>query len=582
MASCPLPRLASVPAGAIAMAAAAVLGLVGPALAADAVAAEERASHLELLDQINLGPPETVTDVAVDGGFAYVGRGPRGLSIVDISHPGAMRVVAEWDRPGMLVVNDLAVGGGRAYLTNEAYNGIAVYILDVRVPSAPVVLGAILAPLINVAHNLFIDGETLYVVGHEGIGGWRTRIFDVRDPLVPVLRAELTTVGAHDITVLDGILYEGGGWGGFHIWDVRDPAHPVHLAAADTNAGPRPHYHAHSVWPSADRRHVFVMNEIESWWPGGPIVAGGMRVYRWDGAHSLELAATWRTDAAAGQPALAIHNVVVSGRHAFVSYYQAGLRVLDIADPEHPVEVGYFDTHPAAPGALFEGCWGVALGAGSDPLVYASDRQRGLYQLRFDGARWAAITGRVTSAATGLPITGGDVRLETAGRRFRTDQAGRFKAATGEGRQEILAYAPGYEARHIAIELAAERTTELAIALAPLLATSVGEEPAGGAGDPSPAVLRLEPAYPNPFRSAVAIPFGVGAAGRRGGRVRLTIHDAAGRCVRVLMDSPVVAEKEVVRWDGRDARGRALPAGVYFTRLVAGGGEVSGRVELLR
>ncbi len=582
MISCPFPRLGSPRVGALVLAAGAALALAGPAPAADAIAAEEQVYHLALLDQVHLGPPETVTDVAVDGSFAYVGRGPRGLSIVDISRPGEMRVVADWNLPGQLVVNDLAVAGGRAYLTNEAYTGIAVYILDVRAPASPVVIGAIIAPLINVAHNLFIDGETLYVVGHEGIGGWRTRIFDVRDPLVPVLLAELTTAGAHDITVLDGILYEGGGWGGFHIWDVRDPAHPVHLAAADTNAGPRPHYHAHSVWPTADRRHVLVMNEIESWWPGGPIVAGGMRVYRWDGASSLELVATWRTDAAAGQPALAIHNVAVSGRHAFVSYYQAGLRVLDVADPERPVEVGYFDTYPAAPGGLFEGCWGVALGAGSDPLVYASDRRRGLYQFRFDGARWAELAGRVTSAATGLPIPGADVRLESAGRRLRTDLTGRFGAATGEGRHEILAYAPGYEARQVAVDLAFERTTELAIALTPLLATGVGEEPAGGAGDPSPAALRLDPAFPNPFRSAVAIPFGVGEAGRRGGRVRLTIHDAAGRCVKVLLDTPVVAENEVVRWDGRDARGRALPAGVYFTRLVAGEDEVGGRVELLR
>jgi hypothetical protein len=56
------------------------------------------------------------------------------------------------------------------------------------------------------------------------------------------------------------------------------------------------------------------------------------------------------------------------------------------------------------------------------------------------------------------------------------------------------------------------------------------------------------------------------------GPVRLAIHDAAGRVVRTL------AGTGVVDWDGRDATGRAVAAGVYPWRLEAAGFIASGRL----
>ena len=174
------------------------------------------------------------------------------------------------------------------------------------------------------------------------------------------------------------------------------------------------------------------------------------------------------------------------------------------------------------------------------------------------------------------------MRMMSAGRRLHADMAGDIATLTGEGRQEILASAPGYEGRRIAIELAGDRATELAIALSPIGASGVGEEAPGGAGVQAASALHLEPAFPNPFHTMVAIPYSVGGAVRRGDRVRLSIHDAAGRCVRVLGDAQVTSERVVARWDGRDTLGRVLPNGVYFTHLIAGDAEASGRVELLR
>jgi len=50
------------------------------------------------------------------------------------------------------------------------------------------------------------------------------------------------------------------------------------------------------------------------------------------------------------------------------------------------------------------------------------------------------------------------------------------------------------------------------------------------------------------------------------GRLRVEIYDVAGRSVRTLADAPYPAGSHRLSWDGRDDRGRPVPAGVYFIR----------------
>ena len=52
------------------------------------------------------------------------------------------------------------------------------------------------------------------------------------------------------------------------------------------------------------------------------------------------------------------HNLYIVGDRMYQANYQAGLRVLDISDPEHPREVGFFDTTPyGADPPGFNGAW---------------------------------------------------------------------------------------------------------------------------------------------------------------------------------------------------------------------------------
>ena len=106
-----------------------------------------------------------------------------------------------------------------------------------------------------------------------------------------------------------------------------------------------------------------------------------------------------------------------------------------------------------------------------------------------------------------------------------------------------------------------------------VLKSSVGEQmtavltPAAA----RPAQHRLGDSYPNPFNPAVVIPLELAkdAAG-----VSLTVYDVLGRRVRQVWDGSLEAGPHRFVWDGRDAAGQAVAAGVYIYKV-----EVDGRVE---
>lgn len=98
------------------------------------------------------------------------------------------------------------------------------------------------------------------------------------------------------------------------------------------------------------------------------------------------------------------------------------------------------------------------------------------------------------------------------------------------------------------------------------------------ASTPTVTADRLLPAYPNPFNPTVTIPFVLASTGR----VDLSVYDAAGRLVDLLVDDALPAGRHDVSWNGVDMRGRPLPSGIYFIRLNVGDNVSTGKVSLVR
>ncbi|HKQ56753.1 MAG TPA: PQQ-dependent sugar dehydrogenase [Candidatus Eisenbacteria bacterium] len=96
---------------------------------------------------------------------------------------------------------------------------------------------------------------------------------------------------------------------------------------------------------------------------------------------------------------------------------------------------------------------------------------------------------------------------------------------------------------------------------------------------PPAAGPEFHPPHPNPARAGVTLEFMLA----KPGTVALSIHDLAGRRVRSLIAAtPHPAGPRRLQWDGRDARGEALPAGIYRARLTVAGGTLERRVVLVR
>ena len=83
--------------------------------------------------------------------------------------------------------------------------------------------------------------------------------------------------------------------------------------------------------------------------------------------------------------------------------------------------------------------------------------------------------------------------------------------------------------------------------------------------------------YPNPFNPSTVIPYQIPASAH----VRLEVFNLLGQRLATLVDAERSAGLHTARWEGTDAAGRAVGAGVYIYRLSGGGQTMSRRMVLV-
>ena len=308
--------------------------------------------------------PETGREIAI------VGR-TDGTSFVDVSdpyHPRFLGDLPATEGSRHMIWRDIKVYRDHAYIVADAALEHGVQVFDLRqlrdVGDEPATFTeTFLYDGIHSAHNIVINEETgfAYAVGNSGGGetcGGGLHMIDLADPAQPVFAGCFAQEGTgrrgtgyvHDAQC---VIYRGpdaehvgkeicfgSNETAFNIADVSDKDSPVGLATLDY---PSVAY-AHQGWLTDDHRYFYMNDEGDE--PQG--LVPGTRTLVWD-VMDLDdptlvteyIAETTATD----------HNLYIVGDLMYQSNYSAGFRVLDISDPENPVEIGFFDTSPYQGGA---------------------------------------------------------------------------------------------------------------------------------------------------------------------------------------------------------------------------------------
>lgn len=327
-------------------------------------------------------------NVRVHEDVAYLARDEDGLRIVDVSDLKHPREIGHVPASEGEAFNDIKIVVHRAEDLDSPFalvasneRGMLVY--DLSSPGEPQLVAAVTPtgePNHGI-HTLFteeIDGEPIAYVA-DGFTNLVT-IWSLADPVVPArigaFEASDPDWAVHDLFASEGRMYLNATTGGLLIVDTQpNPGDPRVVGRyVDSNT----ERYSHSNWVTeVDGRRVTVS--------GDEGYDAHFRIIDVDPESStfLQELGTYQT-----RPAVSAHNVMAFGTKAYAAYYQDGIRVLDISDPQNPELEAYFNTWEPrfSRGARFEGAVGIDVDRGRG-LIFVADYPRGLMILRETAGR---------------------------------------------------------------------------------------------------------------------------------------------------------------------------------------------------
>lgn len=216
----------------------------------------------------------------------------------------------------------------------------------------------------QICHNIYIDTfkAKLYACGTNNTG---MTIFDISNPIQPILTHDFNQVNyVHDCFVVNDSAFLNCGFDGLRIYDFSTST-PTQLGILDFYADQG---YNHSGWLSEDRKKYVFIDENK-----------GRKVKVCDSENlgEIEVSELYGTKGFENNVA---HNVQIFSDFAFISYYNEGLRVVDIKNA--PQEIAFYDTFYQSTDYKLNGAWGVYVFDKSE-LVLISDRQNGLFLFEF-------------------------------------------------------------------------------------------------------------------------------------------------------------------------------------------------------
>ncbi len=281
------------------------------------------------------------TDTTTGREYALLGN-QCGTAVVEITHTAS--IVERAFIPGPCSSwREIQVHGHYAYVVTEAGGGTQIIDLSTLPDSARFVKSFIFSAggkSTTRAHTLHIRDGFMYLNGCATWSPGGILIFDLADPENPAFQGQFAGTYIHDSFVRNDTIYGAGIYGdGIQIIDAVSKATPALIRTINY-----PGSGTHNLATTTDGRYVLSTDEINS-------TPKTLKI--WDLSTDTKVAEY------AGSPTAIVHNVFVKDTLAIMSYYTAGIRVVDISDPLNPVEIGGFDTRPGQENAAYTGAWSV-------------------------------------------------------------------------------------------------------------------------------------------------------------------------------------------------------------------------------
>ena len=322
----------------------------------------------------------------------------------DVTDPAKMHII-DTVTVDARTVNDVKVSedGRVAVITREGAsnrkNGFVI--LDVEDPYDVKITYEFNDDMTGGVHNVFIYDNHVYAVNN----GRKYDIINIEDPANPfrVGRYELDTPGhgVHDVWVKDGLAYSSNWADGVHVVDVGgvkfneanrsklqfnpflamagqgSPGNPVKLGGMSD-----PNGHNHAAFPfisqSTDKFYIITGDE----WGNQFGMAGGFHFLDFTDPKNPKETAVYQV------PEAGSHNHWVHGDTLLASYYQGGLRIVDISGElmgdiyAQGREIAFFmSSDPDGFMANRPNVWGTMPYKG---LIYFSDMNNGLWAIKLE------------------------------------------------------------------------------------------------------------------------------------------------------------------------------------------------------
>jgi len=278
------------------------------------------------------------------------------ILVIDVTNPSTPERVFGHYGGGHAVWRDFKVHQDYMYAVCDGCNE-GMHIFDMGpLPAAPPVHVATIDTFFSKAHNIFIDTATqkLYAAGSpaafEGLV-----IIDVSVPDNPVrienyLFEEAGNFYVHDLYVKNDTAYCSHGTQGYYVWDMTDLDAVDLLGSFDS-----PGYN-HSSWNHSSGMYAYYAEEVPLGRPMAVMDLSNLGSTTDD----IEVLHLFRDPISDSAVNVTPHNPFVKNDSLFISYYEDGVKVYDLVDPEEPQLVGYYDTYPDNGSSYtgYEGAWG--------------------------------------------------------------------------------------------------------------------------------------------------------------------------------------------------------------------------------